>query len=324
MTIARATGAGFVLGLDVGGTKTSVLAADADDRVLGRLVLPTDGMPLVDHVVLAARRGLDSIADLDRAPLAAVGVGAPGHVDPVAGTVRLAVNLAAPNRGPSEMDLGQALRGALEVPAFVEHDVRAAAAWLQAAQADRRRDLAYVAVGTGIAAGLVLGGRLHRGANGLAGEIGHVVADPDGPLCACGLRGCLEAVASGPAIARQARERGLDLDPAGVFVAAANGDSTARAIANELGRHLARAILGLALTYGVTEVVIGGGVSRAGVPFLDPILAALDDERAASELARAAIRPDAVQLLPADSDAGAWGAVTVARAGLRGREVDDA
>jgi predicted NBD/HSP70 family sugar kinase len=309
----------FVVGLDVGGTKTSMLAADGTDRILGRLVVPTDGVSLADHVVAAARTLLATIPDGDGTQLAAIGVGSPGHVDPIAGTVRLAVNLDA-----GESALGPALRSALGVPAYVEHDARAAAAWLHATATDPARDLAYLSVGTGVSAGLVLGGLVRRGANGLAGEIGHVVADPDGPVCACGLQGCLEIVASGPAIARQARAAGLPPDAPALYMAAAAGDPAALAIAADVGRHLARAIRGLALTYGVDDVVVGGGVSRAGEPFLHPILAALDDERAASDLVRAAIRPGAVRLLPADSDAGAWGAVTVARAGLRGEEVDDA
>lgn len=308
----------FVVGLDVGGTKTSVLAADGADRILGRLVVPTDGVSLADHVVAAAQSLLETIPDGDGTWLAAVGVGAPGHVDPIAGTVRLAVNLEA-----GESALGPALRAALGVPAYVEHDARAAAAWLYSIAIDRSRDLAYLSVGTGVSAGLVLGGHVRRGANGLAGEIGHVLADPAGPECPCGLRGCLETVASGPAIARQARAAGLPGDAPALYAAAAAGNAEAVAVAASVGRHLAHAIRGLALTYGVDEVVIGGGVSRAGEPFLQPILAALDDERAASDLVRAAIRPGAVRLLPADSDAGAWGAVTVARAGLRGEEVDD-
>ncbi len=317
MTAAVAPTGPFVLGLDVGGTKTSVLAADAADRILGRLVVPTDGVSLVDHVVAAARRTLATVPPGGGSRLTAVGVGAPGHVDPVAGTVRLAVNLDA-----GESALGPALRDALGVPAYIEHDARAAAAWLHAV-APATRDLAYVSVGTGVSAGLILGGRVHRGANGLAGEIGHVVADPDGPACACGLRGCLESVASGPAIARQARAAGLDLDAPGLYAAAASGDQKASEVATSVGRHLARAIRGLVLTYGIGDVVIGGGVAGAGRPFLDPILAALDEERAASDLVAGRVRPGAVRLLPADSDAGAWGAVTVARAGLRGEEVDD-
>ena len=96
------------------------------------------------------------------------------------------------------------------VPVFVEHDARAAALWLSGQAADgwaqAPASVAFLAIGTGISAGVVLDGELLRGDNGFAGEVGHVVADPDGVVCACGLRGCLETIAAGPAIARQADE----------------------------------------------------------------------------------------------------------------------
>ena len=96
-------------------------------------------------------------------------------------------------------------RARLGRPVVIENDVRAAAIGLhERGVVGDASDLAYLAVGTGIAAGVVLDGRLHRGARGLAGEIGHAIVDPDGPRCACGQRGCLEAFASGPSIARRA------------------------------------------------------------------------------------------------------------------------
>jgi glucokinase len=184
-----------------------------------------------------------------------------------------------------------------------------------------------MSVGTGISAAVILDRRLVRGARGLAGEIGHVMAVEDGPLCACGLRGCLEAVAGGPAVARMARDAlargerstlGRDaIDAKAIYAAAAAGDPLARAIAERVGRHLAHAVRALVLSYGVPRVVVGGGMSRAGEPFLRPILDELERERAASPLVRQAFTPNPVELLPPDSDAGAWGAVTVARAGLR-------
>ena len=133
--------------------------------------------------------------------VAAIGVGVPGRVDPATGTVTLAVNL-----GWSNLELGRRLEQRLGRPCVLENDVRAAALGLH-----RRRvvgdvdDLAYVAVGTGVSAGVILGGQLHRGVRGLAGEIGHVIAVSSGPACSCGERGCLETLVSGPAIARDAR-----------------------------------------------------------------------------------------------------------------------
>jgi len=251
--------------------------------------------------------------------LRAVGVGVPGDVDAASGTVRMAVNLDA-----RDLPLGQLLREGLGVPCFVEHDARAAAAWLADRDGDGL-DLAYLAVGTGISAGIVLGGRLLSGDNGLAGEVGHCIADPDGPECPCGLRGCLEAVAAGPAVARAARAEldggalselnGAHLTAEAVYAAAGRGDALALRVTTAAGASIARAVRALALTYGVRRVIIGGGPTRAGAAFSDPLMWHLDQERAASPLVRRAV-PDMVELLPANADATAWGAVTVARIGL--------
>ena len=139
-------------------------------------------------------------AGLPMGTLRAVGVAVPGDVDARTGVVRLAVNLDA-----LDLPLGALLAQVLGVPCFVEHDARAAADWLARPTRVSTGDLAYLSIGTGIAAGVVLDGQPLAGDNGLAGEIGHCVADPDGPMCPCGLRGCLEAIASGPAVARAAQ-----------------------------------------------------------------------------------------------------------------------
>ena len=116
----------------------------------------------------------------------------------------------AVNLGITHLPLGPMLQTELGVPTFVEHDARAAALWLSGQAADGSTQapasVAFLAIGTGISAGIVLDGALLRGDNGFAGEVGHVVADPDGVVCACGLRGCLETIAAGPAIGRQADE----------------------------------------------------------------------------------------------------------------------
>ena len=175
---------------------------------------------------------------------------------------------------------------------------------------------------------MVADGSLVRGVAGLAGEIGHIQAVEDGHACQCGLSGCLEAVAAGPALARMVadgRARGIATSlpdgagPEEVYAAAAGGDELASQIAAIVGKHLARAIRGLLLSHGVDRVVIGGGLSRAGAPFLDPINEELDRERSASALVRQAVPVDAVRLLPPDSDAGALGAAMVARAGSHER-----
>jgi glucokinase len=175
---------------------------------------------------------------------------------------------------------------------------------------------------------------LHRGALGLAGEIGHAIIEPGGPLCACGNRGCFEAVAAGPAIVSRTlqgwavRRNGRNLEAfeeardrkvtgaEDVFAAAAAGDVVARDVIESTGRAIAWGIHLLALAYDVERIVIGGGVSHAGAAFMAPIRRELDRYRAASPLAAEILPPDLVQLLPAGADAGAWGAVTVARESL--------
>jgi glucokinase len=218
----------LIVGVDVGGSKIAVLVVDGAERVLARQVAPTAAEAperAVDEIAAVVETALAAAgATID--DVAAIGVGVPGRVDPATGTVTLAVNL-----GWSDLPLGGQLAERFGRPCVVENDVRAAALGLH-----RRRvvgditDLAYLAIGTGVSAGVVLDGRLHRGARGMAGEIGHVIVEPDGALCACGQRGCLETLVSGSAIARLAREAieaGRTTILAGDLVAAAT-DSTAQ------------------------------------------------------------------------------------------------
>ena len=329
----------LVVGADIGGTKTAILVGAPDGDVLARTMAPT----AVGNPATAA----DSIATLVEAALqdagattrdvAALGIGVPGRVDRERGHVSLAVNLDW-----HDLPLGPRLEARLGIPTFIDNDVRAAALGLH-----RRRlfgpteSLVFLAIGTGIAAGVVLDGKLHHGAHGLAGEIGHVVFDPDGVTCACGNQGCFETVAAGPALVRATRAgwaarrnghgtghvtgHGTDGAAVGaatlagadeVFAAAAGGDETAAAVINNAGRAIAWGIHLLALSYDVERIVLGGGVSHAGEPFMAPIRRELDRLRAASALTAEILQPDLVQLLPAGSDAGAWGAVIVAREAL--------
>jgi glucokinase len=311
--------AGLLLGIDVGGTKIAGVAVDArSGELLAEQRQPVDDAPL-ELQVTGVARGLVQAAGGDR--LAAIGVAVPGLVDAGSGVMRLAVNVDA-----AELAIGPLVAEAMGAPCFVEHDARAAALWLLE-RGDPRGSLAYLSVGTGISAAVVIAGRLVRGATELAGEIGHTQAVEMGPACPCGLRGCLETVAAGPAVARMAHEalaRGRESSlssgaagPEAVYQAAAAGDAVALEIADRVGTYLARAIRGIALSYGIDRVVIGGGMSRAGEPFLRPILAELERERAASPLISHALTPNPVELLASDSDPGAWGAVVVARSGLR-------
>ena len=321
----------LVVGVDIGGTKTAILVTEPNGTVRARSVAPT--------AIGAPDRAVDTIAALVTAALAdaavtthdvaALGVGVPGRVDPERGQVTHAVNLDW-----HDLPLGPHLESRLGIPTVVENDVRAAALGLHRRRLFGQTDsLAFLAIGTGIAAGVVLNGQLHRGAHGLAGEIGHVIVEPDGPRCACGNRGCLEAVAAGPAIVARtkagwaARRDGRPPDPSepdlagaeSVFAAQALGDPVASEVIESAGRAIAWGIHLLALAYDVERIVLGGGVSHVGEPFMAPIRRKLDRYRSASPLSAEILPPDQVQLLPAGSDAGAWGAVTIARESLARR-----
>lgn len=326
---ASTNGRDLLVGVDVGGSKIAVLVVDADLKVRGRLVVPTPvGAPdsAADHIAATIAAALETAgATID--DVAAVGVGVPGRVDPLAGVVSLAVNL-----GWHRLPLSEQLERRLGVPCAIENDVRAAAAGIR----DRRvlgdvEDFVYLSVGTGISAGVVLGGHLYRGTRGLAGEVGHIVIDAGGPPCSCGLHGCLEMTASGPAIARLADEAVRAGRPSSlsscptitavdVYEAAAAGDPLAAEIVAAVGVALARAIHGLVMTYDVERVIVGGGVAGAGPAFLESIDSALEATRASSELAAEMLGAGSVELLPDGIDTGAWGAITVAMSIRSGRD----
>lgn len=305
----------LVVGIDIGGTKTAVLVCDQIGNVAARAVAPTAiGSPeVVVESIAAAVEATLAEAGATTADVAAIGVGVPGRVDPAAGSVTLAVNL-----GWHDLPLGRRLEERLGIRTILENDVRAAALGLH-----RRRvfgsveSLAFLAIGTGISAGVVVDGQLHRGATGLAGEIGHVIVDRNGPLCACGLHGCFEAIAAGPAIAKAAHDIGIaNVDGStaeAVFAAAEAGNERARAVIEGAGTAVGWGIHLLALAYDVERIVIGGGVSHAGEAFMAPVGRELDRFRASSALSDEILRPGLVVLLPPGADAGAWGAVTVAR-----------
>ncbi|MGH2473811.1 MAG: ROK family protein [Candidatus Limnocylindrales bacterium] len=308
-------GHGPVAGIDIGGTKIATLIVDAEGIVLGRA---THASTVADQANAAAAIAAcldDALAGtgLGRDDLTAIGVGVPGRVDPERGHVTLAVNL-----GWTDFALRDELETALARPVVIENDARAAAIGLhERGIAGPSDDIAYLAVGTGIAAGVILGGRLHRGARGLAGEIGHAIADSTGPRCACGQHGCLEAFASGPSIARRARTTSARE----VYESATAGDRDATALVDDVGRRLAWAVHTLVMAYDVERVVVGGGVSHAGEPFERPLRRELARLRAASDLAGELLPADIVHVLPPEAEPGAWGAVAIARTVTQGSEV---
>ena len=271
---------GLVVGLDIGGTKTLGVLLGPDDTVLGSVRLPTTCG--VDGVVATAAKAVRALMDdaaIGPGALVGVGIGVPGVVDPEAGTVTHPVNLGFPE---GLTPLAQLLSDVLDgIGVQLENDLNVAALGAARALGDPA-DLAFLALGTGLAAGFLLDGRLRRGAFGAAGEIGHIPFVADGPLCACGQRGCLELYASGASLDARWPGSGDAPPPVALFAAAVAGDPAAIALRDEFALAVAAAIRILVLTTDVAYVVLGGGVSQLGAPLRDAVVAALDAQAAGS------------------------------------------
>lgn len=275
----------YVLAVDVGGTKIYSALVGSGDQIVKRDVRPTgaaQGKERVIANILASIKAVFPSDGLQRGSVLAIGVGAPGPIDSCSGRIFFAPNLEWHN-----VNLKEILERDLGLPVFLENDANVAALGEHLYGAGQGYDdLVFITVSTGIGGGLIIKGEIYSGASGGAGEIGHMVVDPDGPLCPCGNRGCLEAVASGRALKKKAlslvaagKGRKIlelaggnpDTIEAPVIIRAGHlGDPEAQEILIEAARYLGLAIGNVANMLNPPIFVIGGGVARgAGKPFLE-------------------------------------------------------
>ena len=304
------------VGIDVGGTKIAALRLTPEGTVEASTTLPT---PAADGEAAfpAIEAAISSVID-ER--VTAIGIGIAGLVDVPGGVL-----LSAPNMAWRDLALATPVGALFGRPVTVDNDATAAA-WGESRLGSSRGhdDSLFVGVGTGIGGGIVAGGRLVRGAHGLAGEIGHVIVEPGGPACGCGNRGCWEQVASGLAIARAGARAVVD-EPGSAIAALAGGepdrvtgelvteaaragDVVAEGIVAEVGRRLGEGVAGLVNVLDPEIVVIGGGASHAGEILLAPLRAAFT-----ASVEGADVRPE-VPIVPATlgNQAGAIGAALLA------------
>jgi glucokinase len=275
---------GLTVGIDVGGTKIAGGVVDEQGKILAtaRRESPATDTDAIERDIedLVAELRVDH-------DIVAVGVGAAGFVDSKRSTVLFAPNLAWRDE-PLRADLEKRIN----LPVVIENDANAAA-WgeFTFGAGEDVQDTLLVTVGTGVGGGIVLNGQLHRGAFGVAAEIGHMRVVPDGRICGCGNRGCWEQYASGTALVRDTREQASQgsliarslVDRAGGVVdgingpliteAAREGDSFAREQLASLGKWLGEGIASLTAVLDPAVVVIGGGVSEAGELLLEPVRA---------------------------------------------------
>ena len=276
----------FAIGVDLGGTNLRIAAVDPRGKLLEKVTTDTGVARPRDKVIAEMCRAIQELsAKRTRADgkLAGVGVGVPGIIDLRSGTLRESPNLP----GWHDYPVRQEIERRLGTRVLLENDANAAALgekWLGAGR--NVDDLCMLTLGTGVGGGIVLGGRIWHGMTGMAGELGHIAVEPDGPACGCGSRGCLEQFASAkaiermaqtaatggsaPALARVAAKRGLTSET--VCQLAEAGDSAAQEIFSRAGRALGIVLAGLINTFNLPMYVIGGGVAAAWEEFSPAML----------------------------------------------------
>lgn len=312
-----------ILALDIGGTKLAAAIFDSSLNLIGHSRTPTHVEEGPDSVLKRITRILGSLMSRHGTGpknLSCIGVGCGGPLDSETGIVYSPPNLPGWNAFP----LKEKLERYFGVPTFLDNDGNAAALGEQRFGAGRGyRNIFYITVSTGIGSGMILDGEIYRGSDYSAGEFGHIVMARNGPRCNCGGRGCLEALASGTAIAKRARSRARRVPDSSLakILADRNGIITAKdvAMAARGGDPLAKQIFSDATTHiglGITSaihllnpdiVIIGGGLSHAGRMLFDPVRRVVA-ERAQEHLA------GHVPIVPAKlgRKVGVYGALAVA------------
>lgn len=319
-------GGKWVVGVDLGGTTVVVGVLPVDGgEVLVPKTLPTDAHRgakfVVDRIISMVEESIDRILSEnggDRSDFVGVGIGSPGPLDRATGTV-----INTPNLGWRNFPLRDLVANAVKLPAALDNDANCATYgewWMGAA---RHVDtLVGLTLGTGIGGGIVLDGKIFHGVSDVAGEIGHMTIDSTGRKCKCGNYGCLEAYASGPAIALRAAE-GIEagaesmlpqlvggklheITAATVYEAVVLGDDYANEVMKETAKFLGTGVASMINILNPAMVVIAGGVTRAGDHLFIPLR---------EEVRRRAFRSgvDSCQIVPGElpGTAGVVGAVAM-------------
>ncbi len=291
----------MIVGIDLGGTQVRLVVARSDGRIAGSLKRPTSSLNGPEGLAEWAAEAVERLVAHHR--LQSVAIGAPGPIDHKRGVLVNPCNLPGWQNAPLAKILGRALGCSV----YLANDAQLAGLGEYHHGAGRgTRNIVYIAWGTGIGGGLVLDGRLYTGAHGTAGEIGHMILEPDGPLDSCGQRGCLEAFAGGHMLAQQTGRLAIDL-----FQQAARGEQNARLAVSRATGYMGIALINLTNLIDPDVIVIGGGIARSW-RLVQPMLL---EELRSSPFIKAARRPKLRHARLGDR-AGQVGAVEWARTHL--------
>ena len=282
----------LAIGVDVGGTKIAAGVIDRDANILSEHIIRCYGGDSPEAVVGVIQDIVRIVlleSGRDTGDIAGVGVGSAGHIDFERGIVLANSNLP----GWRQYPLRDVLRRQLGVPVILDNDANCAALAEHRIGAGKgARHMAYITFSTGCGMGILIEGRLYRGGTGTAGEIGHIVVDPDGPQCSCGKRGCLMSYACGMSLSRMALERiaagepsllGERIQPGSpcpaeaIAEAAQQGDPMALDLLSTAGRFFGIGLATVVELLNPQRIVIGGGLAHIGPLLMDPCIQALNE-----------------------------------------------
>ncbi len=276
-----------LLGIDLGGTTAKFAILTQEGDIQQKWTIETnildDGIHIVDDIIASIKHRLN-LYQMTAEDFVGIGMGSPGVIDRKAGTVVGAYNLNWATLQPVK----EKMEKALGIPFAIDNDANVAALgerWQGAGE--NSPDVTFITLGTGVGGGIVAEGHLLHGVVGAAGEIGHITVDPDGFMCTCGKRGCLETVASATGVVRVARKMseefagdseikqqiddGEDISSKDIFDAAQEGDHFALLVVDKVCYYLGLATGNIGNMLNPSDIVIGGGVSAAGEFLLERV-----------------------------------------------------
>lgn len=280
----------YFIGVDLGGTKILTAIADEKGAILSSIKVPTEASKgqevIIENICNSVYTAIEK-ADIAKEEVVRLGIGSPGPLNSKEGIIYENANLPWKN-----VPIVKLLEERLDMPVLLENDANAAALGEKWFGAGRDVDnMLYVTVSTGIGGGIIVNKKIYHGAFDIAGEVGHMIIDPSGPICGCGNHGCLEAFASGTAINRMGKEavrEDLDtilvelsagdpekVDGRLISQAAEQGDLVAKDIWNKAGNYLGIGIANLLNILNPEMVVLGGGVMKAGDLLMNPMIDSL-------------------------------------------------
>ena len=307
----------YIIGIDLGGTKIATVLTDTEGAIIKRVEEATNAHEGQDAVIERIKETVYKVLDPGK-DVVGIGIGSPGPLDLENGVV-----LKTPNLKWDNVPIRDILEEEFGITTYLENDANAAAAGEYRFGAGKgARNLIYITVSTGIGSGIIIDGKVYRGAHGIAGELGHTIIDPNGPICGCGQRGCLEAFASGTGLARRAILE-LQLGVESIIRELVEGDLqkvTARTLedaalkGDEFALNMWESTgdyLGIGMTNVINfldpeMIIIGGGVSKAGELLFEPMRRSIKKRAIESAASKVKIVPAAL-----GKDVGTLGAVSV-------------